>query len=149
MMAPPPLVPVRFVARDAAKARYRIAVGERACMTPCTLDVPASGADVRADASDRSFSGRIVVPNASSTIEVSHASRMHALVGGVLLGVGLAGIGLGAWFVAGHTFTDHDVVGGIDIGAGGVATVVGIVELAISGGGRFKLRDDAVAEARP
>jgi hypothetical protein len=137
---PAPHVPVRFVAHDHADDRYRVSADGKSCTTPCTLELPSGEVHVSADSGSRSFAAPLAVPGVASTVEVSHRSRGHYAAGGALLAVGLADIGLGFWFAVGNGFDGHEAIGGVNIALGGVAAIVGIVELAIAGRARLELR---------
>lgn len=137
---PPPHVPVRFEPRERSDDRYRITADGKSCATPCTLDLPSGELRVQADAGGRSLHAPLQVPGMPAIVEVSHRSRGHYILGGALLVVGVADVALGAWFIAGNSFDGHEAVGGVAIGAGAVAAIVGIVDLAITSRARLQLR---------
>ena len=138
--APPPHVPVRFEPRERSDDRYRITADGKSCTTPCTLDLPAGELRVQADAGGRSLGAPLHVPGTPAVVEVSHRSRGHLILGGALLVVGVADIALGGWFAGGSSFDGHEAVGGVAIGLGAVAAIVGIVNLAITSRARLQLR---------
>jgi len=142
-----PRVPVRFVARDHADDRYRISADGKSCTTPCTLELPATDVHVEADSGRRALAAPLRVPYVASTVEVSHRSRAHYAVGGALVAVGVADVALGFWFAFGNGFDGHEAVGGVNVALGGVAAIIGIVELALVGRARFDVRGSGGAGA--
>ena len=139
---PPPAVhvPVRFEPRDHSDDRYRITADGKSCTTPCTLELPAGALHVQADAGGRSLAAPLEVPTTPAVVAVSHRSRLHYAVGGALLGVGVVDAALGFWFALGNSFDGHEAVGGVNIALGGVAAIVGIVELALTNRARLEVR---------
>jgi len=146
--APAPHVPVRFEPRNRADDHYRITADGKSCTTPCTLDLPAGELRVHADAGGRALAAPLRVPATASVVEVSHRSRGHYLLGGALLVVGVVDVALGGWFAGGSTFDGHEAVGGVAIGLGAVAAIVGIVDLALTGRARFEVRAASAVGAR-
>jgi hypothetical protein len=139
---------VRFIARGDQRDRYRISADGKSCTTPCTLELPALATRVQADSGERSYRGDVEVPYTPSTFAVSHRSRAHYAVGGALLAVGATGIALGFWYALANTFDGHEATGGVTIGLGAGAAVVGILDLALAGRARFELQPSEAGGAR-
>lgn len=145
--APPPVashpVPIHFVARAGDGDRYRIKAEGHSCTTPCTLELTPGNTRVDADSGHATYGAGLPVPELPATVAVSHRSRAQYAVGGALLAVGLTSVALGSWFTAGNGFDGHDALGGVTIGIGAVAAIVGIVDLALAGRARLDMHVDA------
>jgi hypothetical protein len=151
-MAPVPAivshaVPIHFVARAGADDRYRISAAGKSCTTPCTLELVPGQIHLDADGGHGSYGSPLAVPDLPATVAVSHRSRGHYALGGALLAVGLVDVALGSWFAFGNGFDGHEALGGVSIGLGGVAAIIGIVDLALAGRARLDVKVEATSAA--
>ena len=118
---------------DSAQDRYRVAIENRACTTPCELQLRPGSAPLRIDGGARRDDTIIDLPARPSTVRLTWASRVNYLSGSLALLFGTAAAGSGVYFAAGADWNGHLPAGIVTAALGATGFIVGIVDLALAG----------------